>query len=581
MARRDGVKELLGGQHFLERRSLLFLAPYLVLTSVATILVQSLDQSPLEEQLLEFPWLELVLANVFSILVCWLAIEMLNLTILKNKGSKPVALSLVLSVSFAIGAIKGYTTGIFGFWLDAFDSYQDAAATRWIQGGILGIISLPLLTLTVAQLHRMNQKREILIADHVRGLLSGNIAPTKSLQRQVSDLKARSNELLEKLENSISEGDSQPAAVFESVIQDLLSKHIRPMSHTIWEEKQRRLPKLSIPILLRAGILSPSLNPLISSGLLLLALFMGHLAILSPLESLQRSLAMALTTSLLIRAYGWLRLKSPTIYILGYLITLIGSVALGIALADSLFGIVEGGSFLLVWVLASALALQTMIMATIGKQMITQDRDLDHEIDELVADYEIEDKARAAYSTLVNRDYAQFLHSDVQNQLLISALAARQPNFSSQDLKFEIARLRKLFEDLETERPTPKKISVFEVLEHLEERWEGFIQLDAQVSSQVDSLEYDRSWALIEVLNESISNSIRHGMASRVSITVRFSPDSISVSVEDNGLGVTSGKPGLGSRIIDEITGGNWSLSQVESGGARLTMKLPASPERS
>jgi two-component sensor histidine kinase len=320
--------------------------------------------------------------------------------------------------------------------------------------------------------------------------------------------------------------------------------------------------------------MSPSLNPLVSGGLLFLALFMGHLALLPPLESLQRSLTMALTTALLIRAYGYIRLKPAALYIAGYLVTLVGSVGLSISLSDLLFGVVPNGSFALVWIVTSILTLQTIVMATIGNQMISQERDLDHEIEELFSGSQIEDKARSAYSTLVNRDYAQFLHSEVQNQLLISALAARQPEFSSEDLKAEIARLRELFAGLETERPLTENLTFSAVVQSLSERWEGFVELETNLGKDLAGFEFDRSWALIEVLNEAISNSIRHGMASRVIVEAERRGNAIEISVTDNGIGPTSGKPGLGSRIIDEITGGNWSLRGTPSGGAKLQLQL-------
>jgi signal transduction histidine kinase len=215
-------------------------------------------------------------------------------------------------------------------------------------------------------------------------------------------------------------------------------------------------------------------------------------------------------------------------------------------------------------------------MATIGNQMISADRDMDSEIEELFTENQIEDRARSAYSTLVNRDYAQFLHSEVQNQLLISALAARQPNFSAEDLKAEIENLRKLFQGLETERPLAENMSLDEVLESLAERWDGFVDLETQLDSQLVGFAFDRSWALIEVLNEAISNSIRHGMASQVFVKVVKIGNLLDISVSDNGIGPTSGKPGLGSRIIEEITSGNWSLSSSPAGGSVLNLQLPA-----
>jgi signal transduction histidine kinase len=119
-------------------------------------------------------------------------------------------------------------------------------------------------------------------------------------------------------------------------------------------------------------------------------------------------------------------------------------------------------------------------------------------------------------------------------------------------------------------------MSLDEVLESLAERWDGFVDLETQLDSQLVGFAFDRSWALIEVLNEAISNSIRHGMASQVFVKVVKIGNLLDISVSDNGIGPTSGKPGLGSRIIEEITSGNWSLSSSPAGGSVLNLQLPA-----
>jgi len=574
------VARLIGGRHLLDRMSLLILSPYLVLTSVIAVLIQGLDDSPLNSQLTQFPWLSIIAANVLSLLVCWLALELLNWTALRNRETRPIPVSMALLTGFGLGALKGFTTGLFGLWLEVFSTFEAAVGGRWIQTGILGVFLIPILTLSVAKIDQINQKREVLIADYVSAMLSGNLAPTKMLQRQVHELKANSLKVLDDLQMSIPESETSATNQFQVTIEHLLASHVRPLSHTIWQNKQLKLPRLTLPTLISSGILGRSLNPIVSTTLILIILFMTHLVFLAPLESFQRSFTIALVTALVTRGYGFIKLRSSATYISGYFVAVIGSAALGTFLADSLFGYVENGSFLLAWFATSILSLQTILMATVGSQMVIQERDLDSEIGELLQDNQIEDRARIAYSNLMNRDYAQFLHSDVQNQLLISALAARRESFTTADLNAEILRLRQLFEGLEQERPVLEDSSFLEITQNLRQRWDGFIDLETTLSADLENEPCDRSWALVEVLYEAVSNAIRHGKASRVYVEISKAQSEIVVTVSDNGLGVTKGRPGLGSRIIQEITQGNWELQNGDIGGAVLKLRLRSKNQR-
>lgn len=561
----------------MERKGLLILAPYLVFTSLLSALLRDVEYSTLEIATNQFPWVQLIGANLLSILFCWMVIEVLNLTLLRNKSRQPVNISWVLILSFSIGALKGATTGLFGLGLDAFPTQAIALDGRWIQGGILGVFAIPMLTLSVAKLHQINQKRDVLIADSLRALLSGNLARNDYLREQVSGMKSASLDLLDQLEREAASRNGEAAPLLQAAVENLIKNHVRPISHTIWEDKQRRIPPLNISNLLRSGIRSPNLNPLVTATPLFVALILAQLFLTTPTEAFQRSILMALAPALIAKAYGLLKMRSDSIYFVGFLGSQLLATALGLWLADLLFGSTGSNSFWLAWLATSVLSIQSILMATIGHQVVSQDRNLDKELDNLLAGQKIEEGARSAYSSLVNRDYAQFLHSNVQNQLLVSALAARRADFSDADLKREIERLRHLISNLQTERPTEPEMTAGELLSTLTKRWDGFIVLRSDLEPALTNEVFNRNWVLLEVLNEAVSNSIRHGVASEVTIELRLQGEFIEISVLDNGIGPTKGKPGLGTRINQEITDGNWSARIGPDGGTMLKLRLPMS----
>lgn len=77
------------------------------------------------------------------------------------------------------------------------------------------------------------------------------------------------------------------------------------------------------------------------------------------------------------------------------------------------------------------------------------------------------------------------------------------------------------------------------------------------------------------VINEGLSNSFRHGNASKVNTSVTHKSDQIFVIVKDNGDGMDGGKPGLGTDWFRAIAGNAWSLTNNEDGpGTTLEFKI-------
>jgi signal transduction histidine kinase len=59
-------------------------------------------------------------------------------------------------------------------------------------------------------------------------------------------------------------------------------------------------------------------------------------------------------------------------------------------------------------------------------------------------------------------------------------------------------------------------------------------------------LNYARSEALYRVCQESMTNSIRHGKATRIEIIIKFSENKVKLFIVDNGVGCENIKKGFG-----------------------------------
>lgn len=115
-------------------------------------------------------------------------------------------------------------------------------------------------------------------------------------------------------------------------------------------------------------------------------------------------------------------------------------------------------------------------------------------------------------------------------------------------------------------------------IRNIKKTWSGLIEIKVNLSSPgAKHLVADR-WAGVcanEIIKESVSNSMKHGKATKVQI--RFEnrePGFVYIIADDNGRGMPAQfRPGLGSQLLDEIAY-PWSLTKIQ-GGTRLEARIP------
>jgi signal transduction histidine kinase len=86
---------------------------------------------------------------------------------------------------------------------------------------------------------------------------------------------------------------------------------------------------------------------------------------------------------------------------------------------------------------------------------------------------------------------------------------------------------------------------------------------------------------LYRIGQEAINNAIRHGKASRIDISLLSNDGEITLSIEDNGIGLPETRPlnhGLGTRIMAHragMIGGSFSVEPNPTGGTLVRCVLP------
>lgn len=182
------------------------------------------------------------------------------------------------------------------------------------------------------------------------------------------------------------------------------------------------------------------------------------------------------------------------------------------------------------------------------------------------------ERVRAVATTvnkeIVNRDVARYLHGHLQTRLMSMALLLEQAGKSNDQEKID-----ELLQSIEIELQNPMnrfEISEFEnledAIENIESLWAGIVDISATFNFSNSNLSQQVVNNVYTLLEEAVTNAVRHGKATNISITIALkNKNHIEIIVHDDGEGTTQMQPGLGSALFTTICGDNWSLTTKPS----------------
>lgn len=106
------------------------------------------------------------------------------------------------------------------------------------------------------------------------------------------------------------------------------------------------------------------------------------------------------------------------------------------------------------------------------------------------------------------------------------------------------------------------------------------LQVELDVTGDLDSLGDQHRTCVYRVVQEALTNCVRHARAGKITIVVRARPDRLELTVTDDGVGVdrAAHREGLGLRGIEERVrelGGTVTMASATGHGATLTIELP------
>lgn len=176
----------------------------------------------------------------------------------------------------------------------------------------------------------------------------------------------------------------------------------------------------------------------------------------------------------------------------------------------------------------------------------------------------------------MSHQWATFIHGKILTRLAATSLKLEQAVTNSDAISFAVG-LKDITSVLSdpTREFEQKTVDLKTEISSRLDPWEGLIAIKIKIDPALADISNERVKDLGEVIEEIISNSVRHGCSQNISIDITSiaHPD-IQVSIEDDAVNPLPSVPsrvGLGTKILNLVSDGRWSISR---NGAKTTVKL-------
>lgn len=550
MHKTEKIARIAGGRAFLDPVSLALFLPLMLVSSVLTV-----EHAGNLNSLI--CWL---IANLVSFAFCALVVIFLIRVPFKNRGIKPVPVYLVFIVGAFLGLSKGAITSFVAWRLGYFNSFEDLFINRIAQTTLVGVLAIPSLSVLSEFRFRFQDERDTLVLRRVRAELSRS---QNSLKLSTADEGLVLLKFIQQAKSMFLIGASTGVA---ELIRNIIENSLRPLSHKLWHIESSKIEDYTFKALVQFGLRNhPFLyKPMLSVFAPISFLYL--LTISGPLQALGSTI---IATLAILATYAVANALKPSgsvvsLPIFGLVNAFVTTLVM--ICPAMVFGqnshTWNAGLWLSTFILIFEIGfLSLFIAAIISNHNLTRDQ-----LEALQVPY-------SAKAAIEDRELANFLHGNVQNRLLAIALSIESNQVDELTVVAELDRIEKLLLDEFVHHNPHATPSLNATLDNLRERWRGFVNLELEFFGS-KTFSHERSEVLGQLINEAITNSVRHGFAKNIQIQITQNNSSCVIVVSDDGIGLRQGSRGLGSDYFDYVAGQDWSLEPGEFGGTVLKLSL-------
>jgi signal transduction histidine kinase len=512
-------------------------------------------------------------ANAVSFSMVLVVLFYFRRTWFRNRTVRPVPVYQVVVAGAILGALKSLVTVAVTAWGLADPGYLEFLVWRVPAGAITGAWMLPAAAIVLATRARYQAQREILIAELLRGRLTRG--PSTSLLRVDDPTDSRVQAVISEAKSMLGDSTISPDTL-ATKLSVLIDKKLRPLSHELWAGTSRKVTDFSLADLI--GILLGHRRYWVWPTTLFVILTNGPfvVSVVGWEEGLTR------VTITATAAYATLKVLStgkPVGTSVGLGLLTIGALTFTLTneiAAYSLFGAFDDWPLGLSGVINLLIYLANAIVLGVALVARQDNNDIRRELEKLLGDEAWQGRLDIDQARLRHREVAELLHGRIQNRLLavILSLTSELGNREREEVLAELITLENTLFASSHPGSDDTTEGVEKEVAQLADRWSGIIAVSV-TSEALGVLNSTLVSRIVGVGEESISNAVRHGLASTVSLHLRREGAGIVLTATDNGVGPRNGLPGLGSLYLSQMAGRNWSLSPgPDSVGSVLSVRF-------
>jgi signal transduction histidine kinase len=164
----------------------------------------------------------------------------------------------------------------------------------------------------------------------------------------------------------------------------------------------------------------------------------------------------------------------------------------------------------------------------------------------------------------ITKNWAQHIHGNIQSRLHAYALVLEQAqlNEDSEGVERAIEEISRTIKDLDQEQMEMATLTLEEEVRATCDLWNGIVEIEIKIQDEIRGINQPVVSEIKKCLTEAITNSVRHGHADSMKISISRIKDTAKLEICDNGVGFSRINQGLGSKTFDASTKKSWNLTR-------------------
>ena len=393
---------------------------------------------------------------------------------------------------------------------------------------------------------------------------SANLRQTDSIQH----LQAIASELAQDIDAILRLPISQVNYAKQArEIQDLVNNELKPASAQLWSGSNLSSPKLSIRDLMRISLLEDKLKVVSVSLFFSPYIFIG---INGPQGFMFAFVATVIATSMNIAIFyicetlykngiSNRRTINFLIMILSFLATL---VILLFVLPERFFWTESIATKITYQLFLTVCHVFLLLGFNIHRLLHQQRSAVLENFEQLIKDKDLTYISGADLDAARDIDLARYLHGELQAGLIATSLLLERAS-STGDIDLARHALRSAVDLLKQDHAQVSQSRVSSPrarLEKISSGWRGIAEVTFN-QEWVDALENPALNDVITLIDEAVSNAVRHAQATNIVVDGKHKGSLLEIDIVSDGKMMTNNAAGLGTRLFTELTS-NWQYSR-------------------